>query len=239
MNEIINVYCDESCHLEHDGISVMGLGGVWCSRDKVKEINSRIREIKERNGVSPRAEVKWTKVGPVKEQLYIDLINYFFDDDDLHFRALIVPDKTLLDHELYDQTHEDWYYKMYFEMLKVVFSPTQKYHVYLDIMNSHSAARARKMHDVCCNDMYDFSHSIIETVQPIRSDEVQIMQLVDILLGATVYANRSFPEGFVRSATKMKLIRLIRARSGYNLMKSTLLREDKFNLFLWRANYGM
>lgn len=239
MSELINVYCDESCHLEHDGISVMGLGGIWCSQEKVKEINRRIREIKERNGVSSKSEVKWTKVGPAKEQLYIDLINYFFDDDDLHFRALIVPDKNLLDHDRYGQTHEDWYYKMYFEMLKVIFSPVQKYHVYIDIMNSHSASRAKKMHDVCCNDMYDFSHSIIETVQPIRSEEVQIMQLVDILLGATVYANRSFPSGFVRSGTKQKLIRLIRARSGYNLVKSTLLREDKFNIFLWRANYGL
>lgn len=239
MNELINIYCDESCHLEHDGISVMGLGGVWCSQDKVRGINKRIHEIKERNGVPANAEVKWSKVGPAKEQLYIDLINYFFDDDDLHFRVLIVPDKTLLDHERYCQTHEDWYYKMYFEMLKVIFSPTKRYHVYLDIMNSHSAARAKKMHDVCCNDIYDFSHSIIENVQPIRSEEVQIMQLVDVLLGATVYANRSFPEGFICSATKQKLISLIRYRSGYNLQKSTLLREDKFNLFIWRANNGL
>ena len=43
---LYNVYCDETCHLEHDGINVMVLGAVWCPQNKLKEINQRIREIK-------------------------------------------------------------------------------------------------------------------------------------------------------------------------------------------------
>ena len=121
MPTTINMYCDESCHLEHDGINVMGLGAVWCDKKHVREINERIREIKKRNGVSCHSEVKWAKVGPSKKQLYIDLINYFFDNDDLNFRVLIVPDKSILDHSSFSQTHDEWYYKMYFEMLKVIF----------------------------------------------------------------------------------------------------------------------
>ena len=39
MPEIYNVYCDESCHLEHDHQNVMALGAVWCPLDKVREIN--------------------------------------------------------------------------------------------------------------------------------------------------------------------------------------------------------
>src|ERR1700722_11096356 len=30
MSEIINVYCDESCHLEHDQSNFMVLGAIWC-----------------------------------------------------------------------------------------------------------------------------------------------------------------------------------------------------------------
>ena len=71
MSDYINIYCDESCHLENDGINVMGLGGLWCSKYKIAEINQRIKDIKIRNGVSPNAEVKWTKVSPVKKQLYV------------------------------------------------------------------------------------------------------------------------------------------------------------------------
>ena len=30
MAEVFNVYCDESCHLEHDNIPTMVIGAVWC-----------------------------------------------------------------------------------------------------------------------------------------------------------------------------------------------------------------
>lgn len=49
---LYNVYCDESCHLEHDGVNVMALGALWCPQEKCKEINERIRQIKRRNKVS-------------------------------------------------------------------------------------------------------------------------------------------------------------------------------------------
>ena len=235
MSDYINIYCDESCHLENDGINVMGLGGLWCSKYKITEINQRIKDIKVRNGVSPNSEVKWTKVSPAKRQLYVDLINYFFDDDDLHFRGLIIPDKSALNHEKYNQTHEDFYYKMYFEMLKTIFSPTLKYSVYVDIKDTNSAIRTRKLEDVCCNSLYDFSHRIIRNIQPIRSHEVQAMQLVDILLGALVYANREFGDSEHRSETKRELVDLIKKKSNYSLKKSTLLREEKFNIFIWEA----
>lgn len=35
----INIYCDESCHLEHDGIKPMLLGCVWCEEQKKDAIN--------------------------------------------------------------------------------------------------------------------------------------------------------------------------------------------------------
>ena len=235
MSNSINIYCDESCHLENDGINVMGLGGLWCSKDKVNEINQRIKDIKIRNGVHPDSEVKWTKVSPSKKQLYVDLINYFFDDDDLHFRGLIVPNKSELNHEQFNQTHEDFYYKMYFEMLKTIFLPKSKYYVYLDIKDTNSSKRIKKLEEVCCNNIYDFSHSIIKHIQPIRSHEVQAMQLVDILLGALVFANRAFDPTETRSNAKKELVELIKKKSEYSLTKTTLLREEKFNIFMWEA----
>ena len=117
---LYNVYCDETCHLENDGINDMILGAIWCPQEKIKEINHHIREIKRRNGVSERMELKWTKISPAKVDMYKDIIDYFFNDDDLHLRAIIVPDKGKLNHQKYHQTHDDWYYKMYFTMLKVI-----------------------------------------------------------------------------------------------------------------------
>ena len=61
------------------------------------------------------------------------------------------------------------------------------------------------------------------------------MQLVDILIGAIGYENRIFEDGFVKSQAKLEVIDLIKRRSNYSLTRSTLLREDKCNLFVWDA----
>ena len=34
MPQAFNVYCDESCHLEHDRQKVMILGATWCPLDE-------------------------------------------------------------------------------------------------------------------------------------------------------------------------------------------------------------
>ncbi len=85
MTQVINIYCDESCHLENDHQPAMTLGAVWCPLDKTREIALRIREIKVEHGLLPDFEIKWTKVSQAKLSFYLALIDYFFDDDDLHF----------------------------------------------------------------------------------------------------------------------------------------------------------
>ncbi len=57
---------------------------------------------------------------PGNRSLYVDFLDYFFDDDDLHFRGVVIPDKKKLDHARYGQTHDEWYYKMYFVLLKAI-----------------------------------------------------------------------------------------------------------------------
>jgi len=232
MSEIYNVYCDESCHLEHDRQPAMVLGAVWCPLDKTHEIAVRVREIKRKHLLAPGFEVKWTKVSPGKKQFYLDLLDYFFDDDDLHFRGLVVPDKTKLNHAAFQgQDHDAWYYKMYFDMLKVILSPIGRYRIYLDIKDTRGAEKVKKLHDVLCNNLYDFSREIVERVQLVHSHEIEQLQLADLLIGAVSYMNR----GLHSNAGKQALVERMKQRSGYCLTKTTLLREDKVNLFRWKA----
>lgn len=236
MTSTYNVYCDESCHLENDGQKAMVLGAVWCPLDKTREIAVRLREIKQKHGLSPQFEVKWTKVSPAKADLYLDLVDYFFDDDDLRFRALIVPDKSLLRHGAYPgQNHDTWYYKMYFDMLKVILSPDARYRIYLDIKDTCGAQKAARLHEMLCNNIYDFSREVIERLQLVHSHEIEQLQLADLLIGAVSYVNRDL-QG---NAGKQALVERIRERSRYSLTRSTLLREEKFNLFRWQAGEGV
>lgn len=232
MSETFNIYCDESCHLEHDPHKVMVLGAVWCPLDKTREIATRLREIKVQHGLAPDFELKWGKVSKGKEGYYRDVLDYFFDDDDLHYRGLVVTDKTKLRHAAYGQDHDTWYYKMYFLLLQVLFNPDSHYRIYLDKKDSLGSRKVEKLHEVLCNDMYDFDRRIIERVQIVTSDNVEQVQLCDFLTGAVSYANREL----TANATKLALIKRMRERSRYSLRRTTLLRERKVNIFCWQPS---
>lgn len=232
MGQVYNVYCDESCHLEKDQAKSMVLGGVWCPQEEVKEFNQRIREIKAAHGLKKDFEIKWTKISPAKLDFYLNVVDYFFDNDDLHFRCLVIPDKTKIDHEKYQQTHNDWYYKMFFCMLKTILNPGSEYYIYLDIKDTNGAVKISKLREVLCNSILDFDRKVVKRIQNIRSHEVGAVQVADLLIGAMGHFHR----GLKSSEAKNKVIERIKARSGYSLEKSTLEREDRFNIFVWDAS---
>ena len=226
-----NIYCDESCHLENDNINGMVLGAIWCSKDKKAEIFKRIREIKAEFGLAPNFEIKWNKVSPAKKDFYLRLIDYFFDDNDIHFRALIVPDKSALNHGQFNQTHDDFYYKMYFDLLKVILAPSNCYNIYIDIKDTRSQCKVLKLTDVLRNNHYDFDKKIINHIQQIKSHEVELLPLADLLIGALGYNCRKLQT----NSAKLAIIKRIQERSKYSLNSSTLYREDKLNLFFWKS----
>ncbi len=234
MNEEYSIYCDESCHLEHDGQPVMALGGVWCSNSSKDECYTRIRSIKEKHGIPKYTEIKWTKISNNNVGAYLDLVDYFFDNRDLNFRCLIIPDKQKLNHEKYNQTHNDWYYKMYFEMLKAIIVKDSIYDVYLDIKDTIGGTRVALLHEILANDVYDYDKKVVRRVQLVRSHEIELMQLVDVLIGAVMAENR----GNVKSASKKRVIEKIKERSNITLKKSTLPGERKINIFVWSPDWN-
>ena len=246
MREIINIYCDESCHLENDDEQVMALGAVYCPASKKKQIFQRLYELKKKHNLIPKKnkntktnrayyELKWTKVSLTKINYFKDVLDYFFDDDHLYFRILLVPDKPSLDYQNFNHTHDTFYYKMYFSMLKVILNPEKGHHIYIDIKDTRSREKVHKLESVLRNDKYDFEKEIIKKVQQVRSHEVELIQVADLLTGALSYINR----GLSGSKAKNLLIDHIRHRSKYSLTKSTLIREQKFNIFIWESSkYG-
>ena len=228
-----NIYCDESCHLENDDCKSMALGAVWCNVNDKETVFNRLKEIKRKHKLKADFEIKWNKVSLSKLDFYQDIINYFFDTDKLRFRVLVVPDKSLLNHEEYDQTHDEFYYKMYFDMLKVIISPSDSYNIYLDLKDTKGFDRTELLRKIINNSKYDFSQSVIKKIQEVRSEEVSILQLADLFIGALTYLTR----GLKSNQAKLNLIDLIKIRSGYNLTSSTLPTEKKFNLFFWQTGF--
>lgn len=221
-----NLYCDESCHLLHDHLPVMVMGTVWCPQYLVKKINKDIRELKQKFHVN--SELKWVKLSGACLPLYIEILNYFFQNKALHFRGLVIPNKKALRHDLYRQSHDEWYYKIYFDLIKtIIVSGHHKYNIYLDYKDSTSKFKIRKLHEILSNNIYDFNKKTINCIQSIQSHEVELMQITDLLIGALAYSNRELTS----SSSKNQLIRFIQQNTLLDLRRSTIVSETKFNLF--------
>jgi Protein of unknown function (DUF3800) len=227
-----NVYCDESCHLEHDGVPVMAWGALTCPEGEARAIAEAIRALKAAHGLKPTFEAKWTKVSPAKAAFYHALIDLFLNDERLRFRGLLVPDKGLIDHARFDQSHDDWYYKMYFTMLRPIFCAPHRYRIYLDMKDTRGGPKTRKLHEALAKSLYDFDRQAIERVQQVRSHEIEVLQITDLLIGALSYANR----GLATSPAKTAIIARLRGRLGQlALSRTSTFATTKFNILVWRA----
>jgi hypothetical protein len=122
---------------------------------------------------------------------------------------------------------------MYFRMLKTILQPEYAHNIYVDVKDTRSREKVHKLEQVLRNDKYDYNKEIIKKVQQVRSHEVELGQLVDLLIGAVAYVNRRLNT----SDAKNDLIELIRHRSKYSLQKSTLIKEKKFNICIRLSNF--
>jgi hypothetical protein len=228
-NRSYNLYCDESCHLERDPHSAMVIGTTWCSSEQATAHAHAIRELKTKHGLNEKFEIKWTKVSAAKAAFYLDVVDHFFKEKDLHFRAVLVLDKNKLDRSAPDQAHDGFYYRIYFEMLKHLLSPHAKYHIYLDIKDSWGEQKVRTLEKLLRESKVEFARDIIQKMQIMRSHESELMQLADLLIGAVGYAAR----GLEGNQGKLAIIEFIKQQTEYTLVQSTLAKEEKFNLWRW------
>ncbi len=241
----INIYCDESSHLENDTSDVMVLGGVSCSKRHVPSIAKKIREIKHKHGLKlPDAksrgfEVKWVKVSPAKISFYEELIDLFFEDDRLRFRAVVVPDKRMLRHAEFKQTHSEFYYKIFYLALLPVLRSAGPSRIFLDIKDTQGGRKTRDLCNFLRSKLHDQSGERVLSVEQIRSDESEILQLADILIGATSYSNR----GLTSSSAKSRLVSKIEGanapgKTSGSLKRTSSLHETKMNIFIWNGQGG-
>jgi hypothetical protein len=120
---------------------------------------------------------------------------------------------------------------MYFLLLRGVLDPKYNFNIYIDIKDTHGYAKVEKLREVLSNNIYDFDKTIINKIQQIRSHEAILLQITDLFIGALTYLHRNLNT----SDTKRELIDLIKTRSRHNLVRSTLPKENKFNIFIWGA----
>nr|WP_314561774.1 DUF3800 domain-containing protein [uncultured Capnocytophaga sp.] len=213
-----NFYCDESCHLENDNFPYMLIGYVSSAYNQVKLHTEKIKQLKKEYCIP--YELKWNHLSKSAMELYKELIDYFFATD-LQYRAIVI-DKNQLKHQQFQQTNDDFYYKMYYQLIQKKLSSEYNYNIYLDIKDTRSAEKVNGLKNYLNNNFVS-----VRNLQNIRSHESELMQLTDIITGALSYYLRK--ENKV--IAKNKIVDRIAQHAGQALNQSSPRSEQKFNLF--------
>jgi hypothetical protein len=201
----------------------MVLGAIVCRTQNENHINNLLKGIKEKNGVTPNIELKWTKVSPSKLKMYKEAIDLILNED-LYVRVLIA-DKEALNHEAFEQTHDDWYYKMYYTLINYFGTIyTTDYRIFFDIKDTHSNIKTKRLSNILEN-----KHFSTYDIKAVRSHEKQLIQLIDVLIGAAGYKYQNLKG----SKAKLDLIDYIESKFSIDITSPTAFRSDKVNIFIW------
>ena len=222
MSKTFNLYCDESTHLIHDGHPYMLLSYISIAYPQIRLAKEEIKAIKRKFNYTE--ELKWTNVHSATYKVYAELVDWFFMND-LEFRAVVV-DKSQIDEKRADYSFNDFYFRMYFQLLHTKVDFQNRYNVFLDIKDTCSGEKLEKMKKIMSY------NSSIGTLQFIPSRESVFIQLADVLMGAINY-NLRIQKGDVKGnvIAKLKLVGKIKRHSNISLNTTTPLSRNKFNLF--------
>ena len=222
MSKTFNLYCDESTHLIHDGHPYMLLSYISIAYPQIRLAKEEIKAIKRKFNYTE--ELKWTNVHSATYKVYAELVDWFFMND-LEFRAVVV-DRSQIDEKRADYSFNDFYFRMYFQLLHTKVDFQNRYNVFLDIKDTCSGEKLEKMKKIMSY------NSSIGTLQFIPSRESVFIQLADVLMGAINY-NLRIQKGDVKGnvIAKLKLIEKIKRHSNISLNTTTPLSRNKFNLF--------
>lgn len=141
MNKTFNIYCDESTHMVHDGHPYMLLGCTSIAYTQIRMAKDAIKDIKKKHGYSD--ELKWTNVHEATYKVYAELIDWFFMND-MEFRAVVV-DKSQIDEKREDYTFNDFYFRMYYQLLHHKMDMDYTYNIYMDIKDTCSSDKLERL----------------------------------------------------------------------------------------------
>jgi len=79
--------------------------------------------------------------------------------------------------------------------------------LYIDIKDTRSRLKIRKLREVLCFDKYDFTSEMINHIQNIHSKESDLLQLADLLLGALSHFHRKIKTSPAKNTVIEEILR--------------------------------
>lgn len=227
------VYCDEAnpdvLTSEKPHVRHMLIGSLWLPSEIRAALKDEIRALRERH--MAWGEIKWSKASPNKREFYLSLADLFFSrGENLRFRCIVV-DHTHLDMALLDNDGELGFYKFYYQLLHHWITDFNEYRIFCDIKSNRDPKRLPVLAQ--CLARANLT-STIDSIQSLPSNEVVLIQLCDLLLGA---ASSRINDTLRPGTVKTEFVERLEQGLGRQL-SPTLRTEDKFNIFKIRLQGG-
>jgi hypothetical protein len=224
----IEIFCDESCHIQRDGSKAMALGAVYCLSQYKDDIKKSLRRIKAEYHFGMQ-EIKWSRLSKKYLPMYKKIIDYFFDTNSLQYRAVVISDKESLQFSE-GSSFDEWYYKMYYTLLVYIVSRTDSsYAIFLDRKDTNGQEKIGNLERILDSAVHDFTR--IERIVEVDSQCNDLVQLADFFTGAMTFYRRGFASNPKNDGAKKAIVEYLAKKT--NITRSASFSENKFNLFYW------
>lgn len=228
------VYCDESqqelfgsSDERRKGRFVL-IGGLWIEAAAREDIKAGIKKLRHKHDL--HGEFKWTRVSPSKHAFYLELVNLFFAVDSMRFRCLVLPAAELDAVQFHGGDIELMFYKFYYQLLHNWIKDSNTYRIFVDMKTNRVGGRLERLREVLASAN---RLALVEQIQALPSNEVDLLQFVDVLIGAVGYGIHSRES----SNAKLSIVSRIEERLGHPI-RGTPRYTEKFNVFVWRPGGG-
>ena len=218
------IYCDESCHDLTGHHKYMSIGAMKVPRIEKPQLSHKLRRLMRSVGLN--SELKWSKVSRKRLDEYKKIVDFFFEEKVLRFRAIIVPQGKIKFEKYHGRDRELAFYKFYYEMLEKWLEAGNEYLILLDYKNNRGADRYTTLRTYL--ERYLRGKAWIRDLTIIDSKQTPFAQLCDILTGSVAAAyNGTRPSSAKEALTKY----IAEGASLPSLKTSTPLTAGKFNIF--------
>jgi hypothetical protein len=225
------VYCDESgqdlFRSRASGQRYVLIGGVWIKAGERPEHKRSIRALRAQHGV--HGEFKWRRVSRSRVEFYKRLVGLFFDRD-IRFRVVVLRADELDAVQFHDADNELMFYKFYYQLLHHWILDFNRYRIFVDTKTNRVQGRLRVLERCLSN--ANLSSKV--EVQALPSQELDLIQLADVIIGAVSYRFH----GWTTSKAKREVVQEIESHLPNGRIEPTPKAEEKFNVFRFRPGGG-
>ncbi len=203
------------------------IGSLWLEADQRAKMKEAIKNLRSTHRVF--GEFKWQRVSPSRQSFYTDLVELFFDSP-MRFRVIVLPADQLDAIQFHYADNELMFYKFYYQLLHHWILDFNSYRIFIDVKTNRV-----KEHPPRLRQILDRSNLLADvvSVQALPSDQLDLMQLTDMLIGAVGYSVHSLHS----STAKLAVIAAIETKIGHSI-QATTRGENKFNVFRWKPGGG-